>query len=267
MSPGRFKSRLAAQIHPTALVHPRAKVGYNVTIGPYAVIGANVELGDHCMVGSGVSIDGWTKIGKHNQFFSGAAIGYEPQAHGYRGEETYLYIGDHNIFREKVTVHCGTENSQETRIGDYNLLMPYAHVAHDCRVGDHIIFSTGAGISGHVSLEDRTVLGSLSGVHQFCKVGMMVKIGAVAKIVMDVPPFIVVDGNPAQVSGVNLAGLRRNAVTPETVREIEKAYRLLYHSNLRIDEALAQMEQELQPSIELTYLIKFIRNAKRGIQR
>jgi UDP-N-acetylglucosamine acyltransferase len=264
----QFKLRPTCQIHRTAIVDPQAKIGYNVIIGPYAIIGANVELGDHCIVGAHVSIDGWTKIGKSNQFFDGAAIGYEPQDFSYRGEETYLYIGDNNIFYQKVTIHRGTASgSKETRIGNENIFKPCSHVAHDCQVGHQNILDTGVALAGHVMLEDRIVIGSLSGIHQFCKIGAMVMISAMTKIVKDVPPFIVVEGNPANVAGVNLSGFRKNGVSQEASQEIIMAYKMLYHSNLRIDQALEAMKQKLQSSWEIEHFISFIRNAKRGIQR
>ncbi|HYH05284.1 MAG TPA: acyl-ACP--UDP-N-acetylglucosamine O-acyltransferase, partial [Bacillota bacterium] len=193
------------QIHDTAIIHPQAKIGCNVTIGPYSVIGANVELGDHCVIGSNVSIDGWTTIGQGNRFCNGVAVGYEPQDLGYKGEPTYLYIGDNNIFWEKVTIHRGTVNdSSETRIGNNNIFMAYSHVAHDCLVGDHNIFGTASALAGHVVLEDNIAVGRMSGIHQFCKIGKLVTIGPMTKVVKDVPPFIVVEGNPASVTGVNL---------------------------------------------------------------
>jgi UDP-N-acetylglucosamine acyltransferase len=256
------------RIHETAIVHSRAKLGSNVTIGPYAVIGAQVELGDHCVVGPYVCIDGWTTIGRGNRFFYGAAIGYEPQDQSYQGEKTYLIIGDYNIFRERVTINRGTAGGAgETRIGDGNLFMSASHVGHDCRVGDGNIMVDGSALAGHVILEDRVVVGRLSGVHQFCKVGKMVTIGTMTKIIKDVPPFLRVDGNPATVIGVDFERLYQNGVAREVCREIKIAYRLLYHSKLGVKQALEAMEQKLQNSMEVEYLIRFIRNAERGIQR
>jgi UDP-N-acetylglucosamine acyltransferase len=264
----QINSRFTCKIHRTAIVHPQAKVGNNVIIGPYAVIGANVELGDYCMVGPHVSIDGCTTIGQENQFFDSAAIGHEPQDLGYRGEETYLCIGNNNIFREKVTIHRGTASgSRETCIGNANIFKPGSHVAHDCQVGHQNILEPGAMLAGHVTLEDRVVIGSMSGIHQFCKIGSMALISAMTKIVKDIPPFIVVEGNPAKVVGINMPGLRKSGVTPEMIQEIIKAYEILYHANLRIDQALETMEQKLKNSKEIERFISFIRNVKRGIQR
>jgi UDP-N-acetylglucosamine acyltransferase len=255
-------------IHETAVVHPGAKLGRNVVIGPYAVIGEHVEIGDNCEIGPHVAIDGWTAIGNGNRFFHGASIGFEPQDLKFNGEKSFLVIGDNNVFRENVTVHRGTEGGGgETRIGNDNLFMAYSHVAHDCQLGNHIVVANCVALAGHVVVEDRVVIGGLCGVHQFTKIGKMVMVGACSKIVKDIPPFVLVDGNPAKVAGINVVGLRRNNITPETRDEIKRAYRILYRSNLTISRAVEQMEQELQGSAEIDHFIRFLRNAERGILR
>jgi UDP-N-acetylglucosamine acyltransferase len=255
-------------IHETAVVHPGAKLGRNVAIGPYAVIGEHVEIGDNCEIGPHVAIDGWTAIGNGNRFFHGASIGFEPQDLKFNGEKSFLVIGDNNVFRENVTVHRGTEGGGgETRIGNDNLFMAYSHVAHDCQLGNHIVVANCVALAGHVVVEDRVVIGGLCGVHQFTKIGKMVMVGACSKIVKDIPPFVLVDGNPAKVAGINVVGLRRNNITPETRDEIKRAYRILYRSNLTISRAVEQMEQELQGSAEIDHFIRFLRNAERGILR
>ncbi len=255
-------------IHPTAIVHPNAKLGKNVVIGPYAIIGENVEIGDGCVIGPHVVIDGWTRIGSGNKFYQGASIGCEPQDLKFKGEKTYLYIGDNNIFREHVTISRGTgEGGGETRIGNNNFFMAYSHVAHDCHVGSHVILTNAASLGGHVTVEDRVVIGGLSGVHQFTKVGKMAMIGACTKVIRDVPPFVIVDGVPARVAGINVVGLRRNGYPPEIRDEIKKAYRILYRSNLTIAQAIEQMEQLLQGYPEIDHFIRFLRNVERGICR
>jgi UDP-N-acetylglucosamine acyltransferase len=255
-------------IHPTAIIHPGAKIGRNVVIGPYTVIGENVEIGDNCIIGPHVAIDGWTTIGTGNKFYHGASIGFEPQDLKFKGEKSFLFIGDDNVFRENVTVHRGTEGGGgETRIGNHNLFMAYTHVAHDCTLGNYIVLANCTALAGHVEVEDRAVIGGMSGVHQFTKIGKMVMVGACSKIVKDIPPFVLVDGNPAKVSGINVVGLRRNGVEPEIRDEIKKAYRILYRSNLIIGRAIEQMEQELQGSQEIDHFIRFLRNAERGILR
>lgn len=256
------------EIHETAIVHPNAKLGRNVVIGPYAIIGENVELGDNCVVGPHVTIEGWTTIGQGNRFFHSGSIGCEPQDLKFKGEKSFLVIGDNNIFRENVTISRGTEGGGgETRIGSNNLFMAYSHVAHDCQIGNHIILGNCSALAGHVVVEDRAIISGLTGVHQFSKIGKMCMIGACSKIVKDIPPFILVDGNPAKVSGINVVGLRRNNIPPEVRDEIKKAYRILYRSNLIVSRAVEQMEQELQSSPEIDHFIRFLRNAERGILR
>lgn len=256
------------EIHETAIVHPNARIGRNVIIGPYAIIGENVEIGDDCIIGPQVLIDGWTSIGVGNRFFHSASIGCEPQDLKFKGEKSFLTIGDYNIFRESVTVSRGTEGGGgETRIGNNNLFMAYSHVAHDCQIGSNVILGNSTGLAGHVVVEDRAIISGISGVHQFCKIGKMAMVGFLSKIVKDVPPYILVDGNPAKVSGINVVGLRRNNVSSEIRDEIKRAYRILYRSNLIISKAIEQMEQELRGSEEIDHFIRFLRSAERGILR
>lgn len=257
-----------ARIHPTAIVEPGAKIGTKVEIGPYSIIGANVEIGEEIVIGPHVVIDGWTKIGKRNQIFHGASIGLEPQDMKFKGEETYLFIGDNNIIRENVTIHRGTEEGGgETRIGSNNLIMAYCHIAHDCQLGNHIIMSNATNLAGHVIIEDYAVLAGLTGIHQFVRVGKMAMVGAHSKVVKDVPPYILVDGHPARVNGINVVGLRRNGVSPELRQEIKRAYKFLYRSNLNISQAIEKMDQELETSPEIEHFLRFLRNAQRGICR
>lgn len=255
-------------IHETAVVHPNAKLGKDVIVGPYAVIGENVEIGDGCVIGPHVLIEGWTKIGVGNKFHHGATIGCEPQDLKFKGEKSYLVIGDYNTVRENVTISRGTEGGGgETRVGSHNLFMAYSHIAHDCQVGSYIVIANGSALAGHVVVEDRVVIGGLCGIHQFSKIGKMAMVGACTKVVKDIPPFVMVDGNPAKVSGINVVGLRRNGLSPEVRDEIKKAYRILYRCNLIIAQAIEQMEQELQASPEIDHFIRFLRNADRGICR
>lgn len=256
------------EIHETALVHAGARLGKNIVIGPYAIIGENVELGDGCIVGSHVVIDGWTKLGANNKVYHGASVGVEPQDLKFKGEKSFLFIGDDNTIRENVTISRGTEGGGgETRIGNHNLFMAYSHVAHDCQVGNNIVLANCSALAGHVTVEDRVTIGGLSGIHQFTKIGKMSMLGACTKIVKDVPPFIIVDGNPARVAGINIVGLRRNDILPETRDEIKRAYRILYRSNLSIEQAIEKMEHELQGTAEIDHFIRFLRSAERGICR
>lgn len=255
-------------IHETAIVHEGATLGRDVVIGPYAIIGEHVVLGDGCRVGPHVIIEGWTTIGRNNRFYHGATIGCEPQDLKFHGEKSDLVIGDDNTFREFTTISHGTEGGGGvTRIGNHNLFMAYCHVGHDCQIGNHIVMSNATNLAGHVQVEDRAVIGGMCGVHQFSKIGKLAMVGSNTKIVKDIPPFVLVDGNPARVAGVNTVGLRRNGIEPDVRDEIKKAYRILYRSNLGISQAIEQMDQEMQGSPEIEHFIRFLRNAERGICR
>jgi UDP-N-acetylglucosamine acyltransferase len=257
-----------ARIHPTAIIDPGAKLGKNVEIGPYSLVGENVKIGEGTIIGSHVVIDGWTTIGKNNQIFHGASVGFIPQDMKFKGEKSFLFIGDNNIVREYVTIHRGTEEGGgETWIGNNNLIMAYCHVAHDCQLGSHIIMSNATNLAGHIVIEDFSVLSGLCGIHQFVRIGKMAMVGAHTKVVKDVPPYVLVDGHPARVNGINVVGLRRNGVEPEIRQEIKKAYKILYRSNLNISQAIERMDQELDASKEIEHFLRFLRNAQRGICR
>ncbi|GAB6099450.1 acyl-ACP--UDP-N-acetylglucosamine O-acyltransferase [Halanaerocella petrolearia] len=256
------------QIHQTAVVHPDAKIGEDVEIGPYSVIGEHVEIGKGTEVGSHAVIKGWTKIGKNNKIFNSASIGQEPQDLKFSGEKSFVEIGDNNTVREFATIHRGTEDGGNlTKIGNDNLIMAYCHVAHDCKLGNGIIMSNSTNLAGHVVVEDAVVIGGLVGVHQFVRIGEMAMIGGTSKVVKDVPPYILADGHPASVNGINIVGLRRNGVDPETRRKIKEAYKILYRSNLNTNQAIDEMEEELDSSSMVENFLRFLRNAQRGICR
>jgi len=264
----RAKILQIADVHETAIIYPGAKINRNVEIGPYSIIGENVEIGEGSKIGPHVVIDGWSSIGKNNQIFHGASVGMIPQDLKFEGEKSFVNIGDNNIIRENVTIHRGTEEGgSETRIGNNNLIMAYCHVAHDCQLGNNIIMSNAVNLAGHVYIEDNAVIAGLTGVHQFVRVGKMAMIGAHSKVVKDVPPYILVDGRPATVNGINVVGLRRNGIKPDLRREIKRAYKFLYRSNLNITEAIEKMDQELNASKEIEHFLRFLRNVQRGICR
>ncbi len=257
-----------AKVHDTAIVYPGAKLGRNVEVGPYSIIGPNVEIKDNTTIGPHVVIDGWTTIGNNNKIFNGASIGLEPQDLKYHGEKSFLFIGDNNTIREYVTINRGTEGGGgETRIGNNNMLMAYCHIAHDCQLSNYIIMSNAANLAGHVIVEDHAVIAGLTGVHQFVRIGKMAMVGAHTKVVKDVPPYIIVDGHPARVAGINVVGLRRNGLSPEVRQEIKRAYKILYRSELNISQAIDKMDQELVTSPEIEHFLRFLRNATRGIVR
>lgn len=255
------------KIHETAVVYPGANIGKEVEIGPYAVIGPNVVIGDGTKICAHAVIEGWTSIGKNCTIYSGAVIGGEPQDLKFVGEKSYVFIGDNCKIRECVTISRATGEEQETRIGNNCLLMACTHIAHNCVLGNNIIISNGTGVAGHVTIEDRAVIGGLSGIHQFVKIGRNAMVGGMAKIVQDVPPFVIVDGNPAHVAGLNSVGIARAGITTAVRKDLKKAYKILYRSGYSLEQAIQEMEQELTSSEEVEHLLRFLRNVERGICR
>jgi UDP-N-acetylglucosamine acyltransferase len=249
----------------TARVAPGAVLGPGVRVGPYAIIGPRVRIGARSEVQGHATVDGDTVLGTDNQVFPYASIGLAPQDLKYRGEPTRLEVGDRNVFREFVTVHRGTAGGGGvTRIGSHNLFMAYAHVAHDCQVGSHIIFANGATLAGHVEVADFATIGAFSGVHQFCRVGVHAFLGGYTVATKDVLPYSKTVGNRACIYGVNTIGLTRRGFTPETVAAIRQAYRVLLQSRLNTSEALARLEAG--PAVpEVRGLVEFIRGARRGV--
>jgi UDP-N-acetylglucosamine acyltransferase len=256
-----------ADIDPSAHVHPGARIGDGTVIGPFAVIGPQVVLGRDCKVGASAVIDGNTTVGEGTEFFPFASIGLPPQDLKYRGEDTRLVIGKRNIFREFVTIHRGTAGGGgQTTIGDENLFMAYAHVAHDCRIGNLTIFGNAATLGGHVRVEDCATISAYSGVHQFCRVGRHAFIGGYSVVTKDALPFAKSVGNRARVYGLNKIGLIRRGFTEERVGQLKRAYRYLLQSKLNTTQALLHIEQD--PTLaceEVAYLVEFIRTATRGV--
>ena len=255
------------KIHDTAVVYPGARISRDVEIGPYAVIGENVFIGEGTKIGSHVVIEGWTTIGKNCQIHHGSAIGGAPQDLKFKGEKTFLFIGDNTIIREFVTINLATSEGEETRIGTNCLIMATAHIAHNCQIGNHVIISNGAGIAGHVMIEDRAIISGMSGIHQFVKIGRNAMIGGASKVVQDVPPFVIADGRPARVCGLNSVGISRAGMSELARSNLKKAYRILYRSGLQLSEAITMMEQELESGEEVDHLLRFLRNVDRGICR
>jgi UDP-N-acetylglucosamine acyltransferase len=254
-------------IHSSAIIHPQAQIGAGCEIGPYCVIGEHVTLGDGCKLHSHVVIDGHTKLGAGNEIFPFAAIGAKTQDLKWKGGITRVEIGDNNVFREGVTVHCATNDGDATVIGSNNLLIIYAHVAHDCRLGNGIIMSGFAGLAGHVIVEDFAVFAGYVAVHQFCRIGKLSMIGGCSKIVQDVPPFMIVDGNPGETRTINKVGLERHGVSEEGQSALRQAYKILFREGLTIPNALAKIEKELPPLPEVKHLIQFVRTSERGISK
>jgi UDP-N-acetylglucosamine acyltransferase len=254
-------------IHSTAIIHPKAQLGADCEIGPYCVIGENVILGDGCRLHSHVVIDGHTRLGRENEIFPFAAIGMKTQDLKYKGGNPRLEIGDHNVFREGVTVHCATNDGEATIVGSHNLLIIHAHVAHDCILGSHIIMSGFAGLAGHCVVEDHAVFAGYVAVHQFCRIGKLSMIGGCSKIVQDVPPFMIVDGNPGETRTINKVGLERHGVSEEAQSALKHAYKILFREGLTISNALTKIESDLPPVPEIKHLVQFIRASERGISK
>jgi UDP-N-acetylglucosamine acyltransferase len=255
----------AAYVDPTANVHPAAHVGVGTTIGPHCTIGPEVVIGAHCRIGASVVIDGWTEIGDDTSIFPMASIGLAPQDLKYKGERTRLTIGRGNTFREFVTINRGTlGGGGHTSIGDGNLFMAYVHVAHDCQIGNSIIFANGATLGGHVTVEDYATISAYSGVHQFCRVGQHAFIGGYTVVTRDALPFARTVGNRARIYGVNTIGLARRGFSPELIDKLKRAYRhLLQHNTSRALE-LIERDKALQAP-EVSYLVNFITSSKRGV--
>lgn len=256
-----------AGIHPTAIIHPSAVLGKNVSVGPYAIIDEDVVIGDDCIVGAHAAIHRYTTIGKGNRFFPGCSIGGEPQDLKFVGEKSYTIIGDGGTFRECCTVGRACGEGAETRIGNNILMMAYTHVAHNCIVGNDVIMSNVATLAGHVVVEDRAIIGGLAAVHQFTKIGRNSMIGGMARINQDVPPYMIVAGDPAFVSGLNSVGLARAGMPLDERSELKKAFRILYRSGLTLKDAISTMEQELNSFDSVEHLLRFLRNVERGILR
>jgi UDP-N-acetylglucosamine acyltransferase len=254
-------------IHPTAVVSEKAHIPEDVEIGPYCVIGDDVELGGGNILRNHVTLIGPTRIGRENLFHPYAVIGNKSQDLKYEGEPTFCRIGDRNEFREFVTVNRGTGKNEETSIGNDNLFLTYSHVAHNCEVGDHTIFSNNATLAGHVMVEDYAIISGFAAAHQFCRIGRHSMVGGCTKIVQDVPPYFIADGNPAAVRSVNHIGLQRRGFPEETISTLRKALRILYDKEVNTSQALEKLEAELNGAEEVHHIIEFVRNSQRGIIR
>jgi UDP-N-acetylglucosamine acyltransferase len=257
----------AAQIHPSAVVDPRAQLGHNVTVGPHAVIGPDVVVGPDCAIGSSVLLDGRTILGRNTQVFHGAAIGSPPQDLKYRDEPSWVDIGEDNVIREYVTIHRATGENEKTRIGNGNMLMAYVHVAHNCHIHDNTILANAVNLAGHVEVEDWAIIGGVTPVHQFVRIGQHSFIGGGSRLPQDVPPFVKVAGNPVAVAGINAVGLKRRGFDDEEILNIKDAYRLLYRSGLNVSQALERIASECRLDRNLEELMAFIRRSERGIIR
>jgi UDP-N-acetylglucosamine acyltransferase len=251
-----------------AIVSPQAELAPDVVVGPFSIIGPNVQLGPGCIVGPHVVINGPSKIGAQNRFFQFASIGDAPQDKKYKGEPTRLVIGDRNVFRESSTVNRGTmQDKAVTTIGNDNLFMSYSHVAHDCVLGSNLVFANGATLGGHVEIGDWVIIGGLAAIHQFCKIGAHAFIAGGAIVTRDVPTYVMAAGNPAGPHSVNAEGLKRRGFTPQQVRNVRNAFRLLYRSDLLLVDAVAKLKELGATQPEVAALVDFIGRSERSLVR
>lgn len=256
-----------AKIHPTAIVHPDAELGEGVEIGPYSIVAGTVKIDDRTTVGPRVTIEGHTTIGEDCEIFTGAVIGSVTQDKKYDGGTSFLKIGNRNKIREYVTINPGTKEGTETIIGDDALLMAYAHVAHDCVIKNFAILANQATLAGHVIVEERAIIGGLSAVHQFVRIGTLAIVGGCSKVVQDVPSFMMADGHPAKVCGINSVGLDRAGVSKDDKATLKKAYKILFRSGLSVKNATAKIQKEIPDTASVKTLLEFLKTSERGISR
>jgi UDP-N-acetylglucosamine acyltransferase len=256
-------------IHPTAIIDSKAEISEGVEIGPYSVIEKNVLIGEGTKIGPHVVIREGTYIGKQCQISQFASIGEAPQSVGYKGEKTFLQIGDHNIIREFVTLHRGTiKGGGKTVIGNENFLMAYSHVAHDCQIGNQVVMANGATLAGHILIEDCAIIGGLVAIHQFCRVGTYAIIGGLTGVLLDIPPYTKAQGDLAKLFGLNTIGLKRANFSEETLKALKKAYRIIFRSSLTLEKAMKRVvEDEISQKPEVQHFLQFIQCSKRGITR
>ncbi len=263
---------MSANIHPTAIIHEGAQVHPSVTVGPYSIIGPNVSIGAGTRIGPHCVIEGCTTIGVDNHIFQFASLGAQPQDKKYAGEQTQLVIGDRNTIREFCTFNTGTsQDSGVTRVGNDNWIMAYVHIAHDCVVGDQTILANNATLAGHVHVGDWVILGGLTGVHQFVKIGSHAMAGFASRVAQDVPPFMLIEGNPLAVRGFNIEGLRRRGFTPERLKAVKQMHRLLYRQGLSLEaaqQAIAALVPEMpEARQDIALMQSFLDSSTRGIAR
>ncbi|MBI2510959.1 MAG: acyl-ACP--UDP-N-acetylglucosamine O-acyltransferase [Opitutae bacterium] len=257
---------MASNIHPTAIVEPGAQIGADVTLGAYSFVGRESTIGDGTILHHHATVEGYTFVGKQCEIYPFTCIGTKTQDLKYKGGRPGTRIGERNVFREYVSVHAATNDGEFTTIGHDNLLLAYCHVAHDCQIGNHLIASNSVGLAGHVIVDDHVTLGAKCGVHQFCRIGAHVMVGAMSKVVQDVPPFLIADGNPAIARSINKIGMERHGFTPERMDAVKHAFRLFYRAGHNRTQALDAMgSHALASSEEFKAFLKFVTSSDRGL--
>lgn len=258
---------MSTKVHPNAVVYPGAKLGNNVDVGPFAVIGSEVKIGSSTVIDAGVHVLGNTKIGNKCHIFSHAVIGSISQDLKHTDQKSFLEIGNNNLIREFVTINSGTEEGSKTVIGNNNLFMAYTHIAHDCVIGNDNVLANCATLAGHVTIEDKVIIGGLAAVHQFCRLGVYSIVGGCSKVVQDIPPYSMCDGHPAVVRGINSIGLRRNKFSSEKIKALKQAFKILFFQEHTLDKAKKAVKQSIPSCKEVDSLLKFVSSSKRGIGR
>ena len=257
-----------AQVHPSAVIHPTAKLGNGVKIGPNVVIGPEVEIGDGTNVGPDCVISRWTRIGRDNRIHQSVSIGAPPQDIRYKGARSEVVIGDRNVIREFVTIHLAVGEGAITSIGNDNFIMIHAHIPHNCKIGNHVIIGGYCGLAGHTEIDDQAIIGGMAGVHQFVRIGRLAMIGAQSKVVQDIPPFMLVEGNPAETKGINSIGLQRRGISLEAIAEIKKAFKIIYEAKQSTEKIVDELKKRLRPLEEINQLVTFLeKESKRGISK
>ncbi|MBI4727738.1 acyl-ACP--UDP-N-acetylglucosamine O-acyltransferase [candidate division TA06 bacterium] len=255
------------QIHPTAIIDPTARIGDNVTVGPFTIIGPECALGDGCVIGSSVAIHKWTELGQGCKVWHGASLGSDTQDLKYKGAKTKLVIGAKTVIREFVTVTLSTLEGQVTKIGNNCLLMAYSHVAHECTVGDNVILANSATLAGHTIIENFAIIGGLTPVHQFSRVGCHSIVGGSSAVQKDVLPYAKAFGNPLKMYGLNTIGLTRRGFSQEKRELLDRAYRIIFRSNLNTTQALTRLKEEMEMTPEVRHMVEFIEGSERGITK
>ncbi len=256
---------MSADIHPTAIVSPKASLGANVRVGPFAIIGDNCEVGDGCVIDARATLERNVRLAPNVVVGTGSVVGGDPQDLKFKGEETWVEIGEGTRLREYLTINRGTAHSFRTTVGKGCFLMSYVHLAHDCHVGDGVIISNGTQLAGHVTIEDRVIISGLVAVHQFVKIGRHAFVGGCSRVAKDVPPFLKAVGNPVKLYGLNSVGLQRSGFADETIRELKRAYRLFFRSELNVSQAMERARSELQQMPEVDHFLRFLEDSQRGV--
>ncbi|HJR67808.1 MAG TPA: acyl-ACP--UDP-N-acetylglucosamine O-acyltransferase [Gemmatimonadaceae bacterium] len=256
---------MSTRVHPSAIVARDARLGEDVEVGPFAIIGEDCEVGDGCIIAARATLERHVRLARNVRIGVGSVIGGDPQDLKFQGEPTTVEIGEGSIVREYSTINRGTSQSWKTSVGRSSFIMSYVHLAHDCHVGDGVILANGVQLAGHVTVEDRAILSGLTAVHQFVRIGTHAFIGGMSRVAKDIPPYLKAVGNPVKLYGLNSVGLQRNNFDPEVIRELKRAYRLFFRSELNVSQALERAQSELSMTPEVKHFLGFVDNSQRGV--